>query len=65
MAPQVRRLCGRQLSPADRRVWNQAIAMLMGLKIRNGFGEKELAAAVGTVLHRGAAKLAGGETVIK
>ena len=46
MAP----LCGRQLSPADRRVWNQTIAMLMGLKIRNGFGEKDLAAAVGTAL---------------
>ena len=52
MAP----LCGRQLSPADRRVWNQTIAMLMGLKIRNGFGEKELTAAVGMALHRGAAK---------
>ena len=52
MAP----LCGMQLSPADRRVWNQTIAMLMGLKIRNGFGEKELTAAVGMALHRGAAK---------
>ena len=52
MAP----LCGRQLSPADRRVWNQAIAMLIGLKRRNGFGEKDLAAAVGTALRRGAAK---------
>ena len=52
MAP----LCGKQLSPADRRVWNQTIAMLMGLKIRNGFGEKELTAAVGTALHRGATK---------
>ena len=48
MAP----LCGRQLSPADRRVWNQAIAMLMGLKRRNDFGEKDLAAAVGAALHR-------------
>jgi hypothetical protein len=47
MAP----LCGMQLSPADRRVWNQTIAMLIGLKIRNGFGEKELTAAVGTALH--------------
>ena len=51
MAP----LCGRQLSPADRRVWNQTIAMLMGLKIRNGFGEKELTAEVGMALHRAAA----------
>ena len=30
--------------------------MLMGLKRRNGFGEKALAAAVGTALHRYAAK---------
>ena len=52
MAP----LCGKQLSPADRRVWNQTIAMLIGLKIRNGFSEKELTAAVGTALHRGATK---------
>ena len=68
MAP----LCGRQLSPADRRVWNQAIAMLMGLKRRNDFGEKDLAAAVGTALRRGAAKrycddcgvkVAGGATI--
>ena len=49
-------LCGRQLSLADRRVWNQAIAMLMGLQRRNDFGEKELAAAVGTALHLGATK---------
>ena len=52
MAP----LCGKPLSPEDRKVWQQAIALLMGLKIRNGFGEKDLAAAVGTALHRGAAK---------
>ena len=51
MAP----LCGRQLSPADRKVWHQAIVILMGLRIRNDFGEKELTAAVGTALHRGAA----------
>ena len=30
--------------------------MLMGLKRRNDFGEKDLAAAVGTALRRGAAK---------
>jgi hypothetical protein len=30
--------------------------MLMGLKIRNGFGEKDLAAAVAAALHRGVAK---------
>jgi hypothetical protein len=52
MAP----LCGKPLSPTDRKVWNQAIAILMGLKKRNGFGEKDLTAAVGTALHRGAAK---------
>ena len=49
-------VCGKPLSPADRRVWQQAIAMLMGLKSRNGFGEKDLAAAVGTALHRYAAR---------
>ena len=68
MAP----LCVRQLSPADRRVWNQAIAMLMELQKRNDFGEKDLAAAVGTALRRGAArrycddcgvKVAGGATI--
>ena len=30
--------------------------MLMGLKVRNDFGEKDLAAAVGAALRRGAAK---------
>ena len=52
MAP----LCGKKLSPDDRKVWQQAIAMLMGLKRRNGFGEKALVGAVGTALHRYAAK---------
>jgi hypothetical protein len=37
-------------------LWNQAIAILMGLKRRNDFGEKDLAAAVGTALRRIAAK---------
>ena len=46
-------LCGKPLSPKDRKVWQQAIAMLMGLKVRNGFGEKDLAAAVERALHRG------------
>ena len=68
MAP----LCGKLLTPADRKVWNQAIAILMGLRKRNGFGEKDLAAAVGTALRRGAAKhycedcgvkVAGGATI--
>ena len=50
MAP----VCGKLLSPEDGKVWHQAIAMLVGLKIRNGFGEKDLTAAVGTALHRSA-----------
>ena len=52
MAP----LCGKLLSPEDRKVWQQAIALLKGLKIRNGFGEKDLVAAVGTALRRHATK---------
>jgi hypothetical protein len=51
MAP----VCGKPLSPEDRKVWQQAIASLVGLKVRNGFGEKELTAEVGTALHRAAA----------
>ena len=50
-------VCGKPLSPEDRRVWQQAIAMLVGLKIRNGFGGKELTAAVGTALHARASSL--------
>ena len=49
-------LCGKPLSPEDRKVWQQAIAMLHGLKIRNGLGEEDLTAAVGTALRRGATK---------
>ena len=71
MAP----LCGKPLTPEDREVWQQAIAMLMGLRIRNGFGEEDLVAAVGTALRRGAAiakkkcedcgvKVAGGAAII-
>ena len=44
--------------------------MLMGLKIRNGFGEKELGAAVGTALRLArtdcedcGVKVAGGATI--
>ena len=68
MAP----LCGKLLTPEDRKVWTQAIALLLGLKTRNGFSDKDLAAAVGTALHRGAAKrscedcgvkVAGGATI--
>ena len=54
MAPLI--VCGKPLSPEDRKVWQQTIAMLMGLKIRNGFVEKDLTAAVGTALRRGASK---------
>ena len=68
MAP----LHGKLLSPADRRVWRQAIAMLVGLKRRNGLSEEDLAAAVGTAVRRGAArpycedcgvKVTGGATI--
>ena len=45
-------LCGKPLSPKDRKVWQQAITLLLGLKFRNGFGEKDLTAAVGTALRR-------------
>jgi hypothetical protein len=45
----------KPLSPADGKVWKQVIAMLMGLKMRNGFGEEDLAAAVGAALRRGQA----------
>ena len=48
-------VCGKLLSPADRRVWQQALAMLMGLKRRNGFGDNELTAAVKAVLHHAVA----------
>ena len=54
MAPLI--LCGKPLGPEDQKVWRQALALLMGLKFRNGFGEKDLTAAVGTALHRGAGK---------
>jgi hypothetical protein len=52
MAP----LCGQPLSPKDTKVWQQAIALLRGLKLRNGFGEKDLTAAVGKALRRNVAK---------
>ena len=35
-------------------MWQQAIALLMGLKVRNGIGEKDLAGAVETALHHSA-----------
>ena len=48
-------VCGKLLSPADRRVWQQALAMLIGLKRRNGFGDNELTAAVKAALHHAVA----------
>ena len=47
-------VCGKDLTPEDRKAWQQAIAMLMGLKVRNGIGEKDLAGAVETALHHSA-----------
>jgi hypothetical protein len=44
-------VCGKPLSPRDRKVWQQAIALLMGLRVRNGIGKKDLAGAVETALH--------------
>ena len=46
-------LCGRPLSsPDDRKAWTQAIALLVGLKVQNGYGDEDLTAAVGKALHR-------------
>ena len=47
-------VCGKPLSPRDRKVWQQAIGMLMGLKVRNEIGEKDLAGAVEMALHHSA-----------
>ena len=47
-------VCGKPLSPGDGKVWQQAIALLMGLKVRNDIGEKDLAGAVETALHHSA-----------
>ena len=47
-------VCGKPLSPRDRKVWQQAIALLVELKVRNGIGEKDLAGAVETALHHSA-----------
>jgi hypothetical protein len=54
MAPM--HVCGKDLTPVDRKAWRQAITLLMGLKLRNGFGKKDLAAAVETALQRGSAR---------
>ena len=47
-------VCGKPLSPGDRKVWQQAIALLMKLKVRNNIVEKDLAGAVETALHHSA-----------
>jgi hypothetical protein len=49
MAP----LCGKPLSSEDRKAWQQAIALLIGLKTRNDFGANDLLAAVKAALRRG------------
>jgi hypothetical protein len=54
--PRTAPLCGKPLSPEDGKVWRQAIALLMGLKFRNEFGDKDLTAAVGMALRRGETK---------
>jgi hypothetical protein len=51
-----RQLCGKELSAADRKAWQQAIELIVGLKLRNGFGEKGLTAAVRSALRRSASK---------
>ncbi len=52
--PRLTLVGGKMLSHKDRKVWQQAMAMLMGLKVRNGFVEKDLAGAVERALHLGA-----------
>ena len=51
------KVCGKPLSPEDRKMWLQAIVTLSALKRRNGFVEKELTAAVGKALRRGGSKI--------
>jgi hypothetical protein len=48
MAP----LCGVALGGPDRKAWREAIALLVGLKLRHGLDEQELAAAVGKALRK-------------
>ena len=46
-------LCGRPIiSTGDRKAWTQAIALLVGLKVRNGYGDEDLTASVGKALQR-------------
>jgi hypothetical protein len=45
-------LCGKPLTPEDRKVWQQAVALLMGLVIRNGFGKADLCTAMQTALEQ-------------
>ena len=53
---EVRHSCLEALGPEDRKVWQQAIALLMGLRIRNGLFTERLTAAVGVALREGGEK---------
>jgi hypothetical protein len=58
-APQAARHSYEWLSPLsadDRNVWQQAIAALVGLKMRNGLGEKDMTAAVSTALRQSSSR---------
>jgi hypothetical protein len=43
-------VCGKLLNPEDRKLWRQALGILLELRIRNGIDEKEFSAEVSTVL---------------
>ena len=45
--PRLALVGGKMLSHKDVKVWQQAMAMLMGLKVRNGFVKRDLAGGCG------------------
>ena len=47
-----RPLCGKPLTADDRKAWQQAIVLLVGLRSRNDFDNEDLTAAVGAALKR-------------
>ena len=49
MAPAMREATHRR---GDRKAWQQAIVLLVGLRSRNDFGNEDLTAAVGAALKR-------------
>jgi hypothetical protein len=49
-------VCGKPLSPEDRKLWQQAICALVGVKVRTGFGSFGLATALAEALERAAGK---------